>query len=94
MFSGPLRSRWILGGVGIHDLGIDGSGVGFDGDVGPELDKNGAGGLDRDEDSEEEKDDAAEEAAGTCHLLLLQITIFKLNSEAVVHIVCLTNFLG
>jgi hypothetical protein len=64
MFSGPLRSRWILGGVGIHDLGIDGSGVGFDGDVGPELDKNGAGGLDRDEDSEEEKDDAAEEAAG------------------------------
>jgi hypothetical protein len=26
------------GGVGIQDLGIDGGGVGFDGDVGPRLD--------------------------------------------------------
>ncbi len=31
-------------------------------------------------------------AAGTCQVLLLQITIFKLNSEAFVHIVCVMNF--
>jgi hypothetical protein len=33
------------------------------------------------------------QAAGTCQLLFLQITIFKLNSEAFVHIVCVTKFL-
>jgi len=44
------------GGVGIQDLGIDGGGVGFDGDVDP--------GLDGDAETEEEEDEAAEEAAG------------------------------
>ncbi len=32
-------------------------------------------------------------ASGTNELLLLQLTIFELNSEAVVHIVCITDFL-
>jgi hypothetical protein len=33
------------------------------------------------------------QATGTNELLLLQLTIFKLNSEAVVHIVRITDFL-
>ena len=52
MFSGPSRSRWILGG-GIQDLGIDG-GVGFDGDGGVGLEEDVYPGLDGDTETEEE----------------------------------------
>jgi hypothetical protein len=64
-------------GVHIQDLGIDGGGGGFDGDVGTGLDENGAFGLDRDEDSEEEEDDAAEEAAGVGANLVNEFGINK-----------------
>jgi len=65
-------------GVHIQDLGIDGGGVGSDGDIGTGLDENGAGGLDRDEDSEEEEEDAAEEAAGVGANLVNE---FGINEE-------------
>jgi hypothetical protein len=64
-------------GVHIQDLGIDGGGGGFDGDVRTGLDENGAFGLDRDEDSEEEEDDAAEEAAGVGANLVNEFGINK-----------------
>jgi hypothetical protein len=51
-----IKIKMDSGGVGIQDLGIDGGGVGFDGDVDP--------GLDGDAETEEEEDEAAEEAAG------------------------------
>jgi len=60
------------GGAHVQDLGIDGGGVGFegdgsvgfDGDVGPGLDDNGGTGSDGDIESEEDEEEAAEEAAG------------------------------
>jgi len=52
------------GGVGIQDLGIDGGGVGFDGDGGVGLEGDVDPGLDGDAETEEEEDEAAEEAAG------------------------------
>jgi len=52
------------GGVGIQDLGIDGGGVGFDGDGGVALEGDVDPGLDGDAETEEEEDEAAEEAAG------------------------------
>ena len=51
-------------GVGIQDLGIDGGGVGFDGDGGVGLEGDVDPGLDGDAETEEEEDEAAEEAAG------------------------------
>jgi hypothetical protein len=52
------------GGVGIQDLGIDGGGVCSDGDGGVGFEGDVDPGLDGVAESEEEEDEAAEEAAG------------------------------
>jgi len=64
-----IEIKMDFGGVGIQDLGIDGGGVGFEGDVGP--------GLDGDIESEEEEDEAAEEAAGVGANLVNEFGINK-----------------
>jgi hypothetical protein len=64
-------------GVQIQDLGIDGGGVGYDGDGGTGFEENGAGGLDVDVESEEEDDDAAEEAAGVAANLVNEFGIYE-----------------
>jgi hypothetical protein len=74
------------GWVGIQDLGIDGGGVGFDGDggvgfegdVGLGLDDNGGAGLDGDIESEEEVNEAVEGAAGVGANLVNE---FGINEE-------------
>jgi hypothetical protein len=74
------------GGVQIQDLGIDGGGagydgdggIGYDGDGGTGFEENGAGGLDVDMESEEEDNDAAEEAAGVGANLVNE---FGINEE-------------
>jgi len=64
-----IKIKMDSGGVGIQDLGIDGGGVGFEGDVGP--------GSDGDVESEEEEDEAAEEAAGAGANLVNEFGINK-----------------
>jgi hypothetical protein len=64
-----IKIKMDSGGVGIQDLGIDGGGVGFEGDVGP--------GLDGDVESEEEDNEAAEEAAGVGANLVNEFGINK-----------------
>jgi hypothetical protein len=80
------------GGVSIQDLGIDGGGVGFDGDGGEgdggtEFEGNGAGGLDGDLESEEDNDgEAGEDAAGIGANLVNE---FGINEEQLHNIILL-----
>jgi hypothetical protein len=59
-----IKIKMDSGGVGIQDLGIDGGGVGSDGDGGVGFEGDVDPGLDGVAESEEEEDEAAEEAAG------------------------------
>jgi hypothetical protein len=72
-----IEIKMDFGGVGIQDLGIDGGGVGFDGDGGVGFDRDVDPGLDGDAESEEEEDEAAEEAAGVGANLVNEFGINK-----------------